>query len=129
VAGQTQIGFASQPSAATFIHSGKLKALAVATNHRSKIFPKLPTIAEAGVPGYESHAWYGFVVPAKTPPEVVSRLNQEIVRILRKPDAAQALFALGLDPWTMTPAEFGAYIRSEYDKWSRVIREAGITER
>ena len=91
VAGQTQIGFASPPSAAAFIRDGRLRALAVTTAHRLKLFPELPTVAEAGVPGYESHAWYGFVVPAKTPPPVVSRLNQEIVRILHAPDVTQAI--------------------------------------
>jgi len=129
VAGQTQIGFASQPSSAAFIRDGKLRALAVTTATRSKLFPELPTIAEAGVPGYEQHAWYGFVVPAKTPQAIVGRLNQEITRILKTPDAAKALLALGLEVWTMTPDAFGQYIRSESDKWTHVIREAGISER
>ena len=128
VAGQTQLGFASQPSAAAFIKGGRLRALAVTTARRSKLFPHLPTIAEAGVPGYESHAWYGFVVPAKTPLPVVSRLHQELVRILNTPDVAQALLAQGLEVWTMTSDAFGAYIRSEADKWTRVIREVGINE-
>ena len=128
VAGQTQIGFASQPSSAGFIRDGRLRALAVTTAHRSKLFPQLPTIAEAGVPGYESHAWYGFVVPAKTPQPVVSRLNQEIVRILNSPDITQTLLAQGLEVWTMSPGAFGAYIKSEAAKWTRVIREAGINE-
>ena len=128
VAGQTQIGFASQPSSMGFIKDGRLRALAVTTAHRSKLLPQLPTIAEAGVPGYESHAWYGFVVPAKTPQPVVSRLNQEIVRILNSPDITQALLAQGLEVWTMSPGAFGAYIKSEAAKWTRVIREAGINE-
>ena len=128
VAGQTQLGFASPPSAAAFIKGGKLRALAVSTARRSKLFPQLPTIAEAGVPGYESHAWYGFVVPAKTPEAIVSRLNQEIVRVLHMPDVTQALLAQGLEVWTMAPDAFGAYIRSEAAKWSRVIRESGINE-
>jgi tripartite-type tricarboxylate transporter receptor subunit TctC len=128
VAGQTQIGFASQPSSAAFIRDGRLRALAVTTAHRSKLFPQLPTIAEAGVPGYESHAWYGFVVPAKTPQPIVSRLNQEITRLLHTPDITQAILAQGLEVWTMTPDAFGAYIRSEAAKWTRVIRDTGINE-
>jgi tripartite-type tricarboxylate transporter receptor subunit TctC len=128
VAGQTQLGFASPPSAAGFIKDGKLRALAVSTARRSKLFPQLPTIAEAGVPGYESHAWYGFVVPSKTPDSIVSRLNQELVRILHAPDVTQALLGQGLEVWTMTPDAFGAYIRAEAAKWTRVIREAGISE-
>lgn len=128
VAGQTQIGFASQPSSAGFIRDGRLRALGVTTAHRSKLFPELPTIAEAGVPGYESHAWYGFVVPAKTPQPIVSRLNQEIVRILNSHEVSQAMFAQGLEVWTKTPDAFGAYIRSEAEKWTRVIKQAGINE-
>ena len=128
VAGQVQIGFASQPSAAVFIREGRLRALAVTTAHRSKLFPELPTVAEAGVPGYESHAWYGFVAPAKTPPAVVSRLNLELVRILNAPDVTQSIAAQGLEVWTMKPDAFGAYLKSEVDKWSRVIREVGIGE-
>jgi len=125
VAGQTQIGFASQPSSAGFIKEGRLRALAVTTAQRSKLLPHLPTLAEAGVPGYESHAWYGFVVPVKTPQPVVSRLNQELVRILHAPDVNQAMLAQGLEVWTMTPDAFGAYIRSEAEKWTRVIRMVG----
>jgi tripartite-type tricarboxylate transporter receptor subunit TctC len=128
VAGQTQLGFASQPSSAAFIKEGRLRALAVTSAHRSKLFPQLPTIAEAGVPGYESHAWYGFVVPAKTPQPVVSRLNQELTLILHAPDVIQALLTQGLEVWTMSPDAFGAYIRSEAEKWTRVIKEAGINE-
>lgn len=128
VAGQTQLGFASPPSAAVFINGGKLKALAVTTARRSKLFPQLPTVAEAGVAGYESHAWYGFVVPAKTPQYIVARLNQEIVKVLNTPEASQALLTQGLEVWTMTPDAFGAYIRSEAEKWTRVIRQAGLTE-
>jgi tripartite-type tricarboxylate transporter receptor subunit TctC len=128
VAGQTQLGFASAPSAASFIKDGRLRALAVGSARRSKQFPQLPTIAEAGVPGYESQAWYGFVVPTNTPQPIVSRLNQELVRILNMPDVSQALLAQGLEVWTLTPEAFGAYIKSEAQKWTRVIREAGITE-
>jgi len=128
VAGQTQIGFASPPSSAGFIKAGKLRPLAVTTARRSKLFPELPTIAEAGVPGYESHAWYGFVVPAKTPQPIVARLHDEIVRVLQAPESAQALLGQGLEVWTMTSEAFGAYIRSEAEKWTRVIREAGINE-
>jgi tripartite-type tricarboxylate transporter receptor subunit TctC len=128
VAGQTQIGFASPPSSAVFIRDGRLRALAVTTDRRSRIFPDLPTIVEAGVPGYESHSWYGFVAPAKTPPAVVSRLNQEIVRILNAPDITVAVQAQGFEVWTLTPDAFGAFIKAEVDKWSRVIREVGMNE-
>jgi len=129
VAGQVQIGFASPPSAAVFIKSGRLRALAVTTDHRLHLFPDLPTVAEAGVPGYESHAWYGFVAPAKTPIAIVSRLNQALVRILHTPDITRAIAAQGLEVWTMTPEAFGAYIKSEVDKWTRVIQEVGAGDK
>ena len=128
VAGQTQLGFASPASAAPFLKSGKLRALAVGTARRMKAFPQLPTIAEAGVPGYESHSWYGFVVPAQTPQPVVMRLNKELTQILNMPDTSDVLLRQGLEVWTTTPEAFGKYLKSEYDKWGRVIREAGITE-
>lgn len=127
IAGQVQISFASFPSAATSINAGRLRALAVTTTRRSRIFPNLPTIAESGVLGYESHSWYGFVVPAKTPQSNIARLNKEIVQILNRPDAADAVLKQGMEVWTSTPEAFGTYIRSEVDKWGRIIREIGIT--
>jgi tripartite-type tricarboxylate transporter receptor subunit TctC len=127
IAGQVQISFASAPSAATSINAGRLRALAVTTARRSRLFPQLPTISEAGVPGYESHSWYGFAVAAKTPQPIITRLNQEIVQILNRPDAGEAVLKQGMEVWTSTPEAFGAYIKSEYDKWGRIIREIGIT--
>lgn len=127
VAGQVQLSFASTPTAAPNIGSGRLRALAVTTAQRSKLLPQLPTIAEAGVPHYEAHSWYGFVVPAKTPQNMVARLNKEIVQILNRPDVSETLLKVGLETWTSTSDAFGAYIKSEYEKWGRIIREAGIT--
>ena len=127
LAGQVQLSFASSPTAVTHVNAGRLRALAVTTARRSTLFPDLPPIAEAGVPGYEAHSWYGFVVPSKTPQGIVARLNREIVQILNRPETGEALLKLGLEAWTSTPEAFGAYIKSEYDKWGRIIREAGIT--
>ena len=128
VAGQTQIGFASPPSSAVFIKDGRLRALAVTSAHRSKLFPDLPTLAEAGVTGYESHSWYGYVAPAKTPPQIVARLSQEIVRILNLPEVARVVQAQGLEVWTTGPEAFGAFIKTEIEKWTRVIKEVGAAE-
>jgi len=127
MAGQVQLAFASSATAVPNINSGRLRALAVTTAQRSKIFPDLPSIAEAGVPGYEAHSWYGFVVASKTPQMIVTRLNKELVQILNRPDTGEVLLKLGLEVWTSTPEAFGAYIKSEFDKWGRIIREAGIT--
>ncbi|HTE16148.1 MAG TPA: tripartite tricarboxylate transporter substrate-binding protein, partial [Burkholderiales bacterium] len=106
---------------------GRLRALAVSTVRRSKILPALPSIAEAGVPGYDANTWYGFVVPAKTPPAIVTRLNKEIVQALSRPDSSETLFKVGLEPWTSTPEYFGTHLKSEYEKWGRIISEIGIT--
>ena len=127
LAGQVQLSFASPPTAMPNIASGRLRALAVTTAKRSKLLPALPSIAEAGVPGYDAHTWYGFVVPAKTPPTIVARLNKEIVQILNRPDAGETLLKVGLETWTSTAEAFGAYIKSEVEKWGRIIRELGIT--
>jgi tripartite-type tricarboxylate transporter receptor subunit TctC len=126
IAGQTQLSFASLPTALPGMSSGKLRALAVTTAHRSKILPEIPTIAEAGVPGYESHSWYGFAVAAKTPKAIIDRLNQEIVQALHRADTSTALLKQGQEVWTSTPEAFGQYIKSEHDKWGRLIRETRI---
>jgi tripartite-type tricarboxylate transporter receptor subunit TctC len=99
----------------------------VSTAQRSKLLPALPTLAEAGVPGYAAQTWYGFVTTGKTPPAIVARLNKEIVLILNRPDAAETLLKIGLEPWPSTPEFFAAHIRSEYQKWGRLVKEIGIT--
>jgi|LNFM01.2.fsa_nt_gb tripartite-type tricarboxylate transporter receptor subunit TctC len=126
VAGEVQMSFASPASVSTYINSGRLRPLAIGTANRSKIFPDLPTIAEAGVPGYEAKSWYGIVVAAKTQQAIVSRLNKEIVQILGRPDVVEAMLAQG-EVWTSSPEAFAAFLKSEYDKWGRVIREQGIS--
>ena len=88
--------------------------------------PDVPTIAEAGLPGYEVKAWYGVLVPAATPPAVIDRLNAELVRVLALPEVKAQYLTGGLVAVSSTPAEFSAYIRREYDKWGKVIRDAGI---
>lgn len=128
VGGQTQLGFLSTSTTAPFVEQGRLRALAVTSEHRSKVFPQLPTLSEAGVPGYEAQQWYGFVAAARTPQPVIARLNREIVQILNLPESRDALLKVGIEVWTSTPEAFGAYMKSEYEKWGRVIREAGIAE-
>ena len=128
VAGQTQMGFPSTATAATFVHQGRLRALAATTQHRLMAFAQLPTMVEAGVPDFVAYTWYGFVVAAKTPQPVIARLNREIVQALNAPDSVALLGRLSMEVWTGTPEAFAAHIRQEQDKWGRIVRDAGVTE-
>jgi tripartite-type tricarboxylate transporter receptor subunit TctC len=124
--GQIHLIFATAASAVPHIKAGKIRPLAVTTTKRSKLVPELPTVAEAGVPNFEANNWYGVVVPAKTPRAIVDRLNKEFVAVLNLPEIRDILFKQGLDASPSTPEEFGAYIKSEGEKWAKVIRAAGI---
>jgi tripartite-type tricarboxylate transporter receptor subunit TctC len=124
--GEVQLIFASAPTAQVQVKAGKVRALAVTTARRSLVLPELPTIAESGLPGYETDNWYGVMVPAKTPKAVVARLNKEFVHALNVPEVKDALLKNGLEARPGTPEEFGRYIHSEYAKWGKLIREAGI---
>jgi tripartite-type tricarboxylate transporter receptor subunit TctC len=114
-------------SAQAQLKGGKLRALAITGAKRSAMMPDLPTLAEAGVPGYEVTGWYGVFVPAKTPRRIVLRLNAEIARILALPDVRQRLSAEGADLMVSTPDEFAAFIRSEIAKWAKAVKISGAT--
>jgi tripartite-type tricarboxylate transporter receptor subunit TctC len=109
-----------------YIKANRLRPLGVTTLKRAEALPNVPTISEAGVPGYESVQWFGMLVPAGTPRPVVDRLHQEITRAVRAPEMKERLNSLGLDVVAGTPEEFGAYIKSETDKWAKVIKTMGI---
>ena len=128
LAGQVQLIFSSAPASVTQIQAGKVRALAVTTAKRSVILPDLPTIAEAGLPGFEADNWYGIVTTMKTPRPIIERLHAELVRALNSPDVKQLLLTQGLEVRTSsTPEQFGAYMKSESVKWAKVIKDAGIT--
>ncbi len=127
IAGQTQLIFSSPPTAVPQVKAGRIRALAVTTARRSAVLPDLPTIAESGLPGFEADNWYGIVVAAKTPRAIVDRLNAEFGRILNMPDIKEALFKQGLEVAPGTPEAFGAYMKSEFAKWAKVIADAGLT--
>ena len=127
VAGMVKVGFPGTPIVIPHMKSGRLKALAVTTAQRSPHMPDVPTIAEAGVPGYEALVWVGLLAPAGTPREIIEKLNGEIGRLLRAPDVQQLLAASGVDPTPTTPEEFGAYLKSEFEKWGKVVRDSGAT--
>ncbi len=126
VAGQVPIAFAPIASILPQMAAGRVRALAVSGLQRSAAAPDLPTISEAGLAGFEMNPWFGVLAPTGTPPEVIAKLNTELVRALRAPETARQLSAQGVEPAHSTPEEFLAVIRSDLQKWEKVIREAGI---
>ena len=125
IGGQVQLMFDSMPSALPHIKVGKLRALAVTTARRSAAVPDLPTVAEAGVPGYDISTWYGLWAPKGTPRDIVERLAGETAKILKQPDVRERYAALGAEPVGSTPDEFAAYCRSELTKWAEIVKESG----
>jgi tripartite-type tricarboxylate transporter receptor subunit TctC len=126
VAGRVSMIIDNMPSALPHIKGGKLRALGVTGSKRSGALPEVPTIAEAGVPGYESLSWSGFALPAGAPREVLQRLNRETNAILASADMKQKLAEQGADAIGGTPEDFARHVRTERDKWSRLVRERGI---
>jgi len=126
MAGQVPLCMGSLIQATTFIRSGKLKALATTGAKRSPILPEVPTIAEAGVPGYETANWWALAAPAGTPDAILNRLNAEIAVILKSPEVEKRLVSEGAEPALLTPAELGQRVASEIAKWQRVAKEANI---
>jgi tripartite-type tricarboxylate transporter receptor subunit TctC len=127
MAGRVSMIFDNMPSAIPHIKAGKLRALGVTGSKRSSALPEVPTIAEAGVAGYESLSWSGFAVPAGTPRDVVLRLNKEINGILAREDMRAKLAEQGADAVGGPPEAFDTHIKAEREKWGRVVRTAGIT--
>ena len=107
------------------IRSGRLRALGVTTAARMKSMPELPTIAEAGVPGFEATTWHGIVMPANTPVALVSRVNADVAKVLQMPDIRDRFAALGGEIIGGTPDEFAAYIKKEIPKWTKVVKDSG----
>lgn len=124
--GQIDMTLASAISAAPQMKSGRVRAIAATSAKRSALFPELPTIAEAGVPGYEVSSWYGLVAPRGTPAAIIRKLNAELVQIFALPEVKANLAASGAVPAPSTPQELEALIRMEIAKWRKVVRDAGI---
>jgi tripartite-type tricarboxylate transporter receptor subunit TctC len=125
VGGQVSMTFDNITTAWPLAKAGKLRALAVTTAKRSSVAPEVPTLAESGLPGFEIGSWQGVFAPAGTPPEIVKRLNAEIVKILNLPDVREKLVALGAEPVGDTPEQFSAYVKTEVVKWSDIVRKSG----
>jgi len=126
IAGAVQLSFAGLPQTLPHVKAGRLKALAVTTARRATVLPELPTIADAGVPGYEVDPWYGVIAPAGTPRAIIDRLNAAFAQALAAPDMKEKFMLQGLEPRATTPAEFSTLIEKEIAKWSKVVRDAGI---
>jgi tripartite-type tricarboxylate transporter receptor subunit TctC len=126
VGGHTPVAFSALPSAAAQIKDGLLRALAVTAEKRSPTLPDTPTMAESGFPGQEAYTLTGVLAPAGTPKEIVSQLHQEIVRIVALPDVRQRLDDLGFEIVANSPDEFAARIKTEMEKWGKVIHDAKL---
>ena len=124
--GQVQLMFDAIPPALPHMQTGRVRALAITSAQRSAALPDMPTIAEAGVPGYAYDSWFAIFAPARTPPAIIDKLNREIVRIVHEPDVRERFIQMGVDPLGTTPAQLGAHVRSEIARWTKVVRERGI---
>jgi tripartite-type tricarboxylate transporter receptor subunit TctC len=126
IGGQIQAIFATLPTALPHMRTGKIRGLAVVTAKRAPALPELPTIAEAGVPGYAASNWYGLAAPAGTPKPILAKLHREIVNAIESPDVKEAYSVQGIIPLTSTPQEFRAFIKAEIDKWGALIKKIGL---
>ena len=126
IGGQIVATMDNMPPYIPQVKAGKIRALAVSPARRSPAVPDVPTVAEAGVPGYDSGAWFGLVAPAHTPKDIVDKLSHETARILKLPDVSARLSDLGAEPVGGTPEQFAAHIKAEIAKWAKVIKEANV---
>jgi tripartite-type tricarboxylate transporter receptor subunit TctC len=126
VAGQIDLTFATIAATLPQVKAGRLRALAVSTPRRSQIVPDIPTIAEAGVPGYEVTTWFGVFGPAALPKDIVAKVDAEVARILRLPDVRERLYNDGAEPGNLTNDEFNAFIRADAARWAKLIKATGI---
>lgn len=128
ISGEVQLGFNTSPVAVPHIKSGRMRALAVTSAKRNPALPDVPTVDEAGVKGYDMIVWYGAIVPKGTPASAINRLNTDINKALKLPDVQQRLAALGADPLGGSAADFGAYIKAEIAKYTKVVVDGGLQQ-
>ena len=127
LSGEIQAGFVVPATAMPLAHAGRLKALAVTSSVRSLVVPELPTVAEAGFPGFESSAWIGMVAPAKTPKPIIDRLSHELVAIIRSRDVREKMLRIYFQPVGTAPEGLSNLMRSERDRWAKVIKQSGAS--
>ncbi len=126
VGGESQIGFNNILAVLSYVNAGRLKGIAVTSPKRAPAVPNLPTLAEAGVTGYEAMSWNGMFAPAKTPRAIITKIHAEVVKALNSPDVRDKLVAMGSDPVASTSEEFSAYVKAELARWGKVIRDNNI---
>jgi tripartite-type tricarboxylate transporter receptor subunit TctC len=126
LAGQVSAYFITPLEGIGQVQAGTLKSLGISTASRSPLFPDMPTINET-LPGFQVVVWFGVLAPGGTPPEIVAKLNDAIVRALATPSVKETLSKLGVEPKSSTPEEFAATIRADIDKWAKVVKDANIT--
>ncbi len=126
IGGQVKVGFPGTPIALPHIKAGRLRALAVTTSTRAAELPEVPTIAESGVPGYEATVWLGLLAPAGAAQDIVDKLYKEIENLLRAQEVRQNILATGVEVDILGPEDFARYLKSEHDKWSKVVRDSGV---
>jgi len=125
MSGSLDLTFSDIAGASPYIKSGKMRALAITSARRSTLFPELPTMAEAGVPGFVASSWFAILAPAGTPEPVIGQLNDAIVKVLRMPEIDKRLAELGFEVVGNKPEELEAFLKSEIDKWSKVVKDSG----
>jgi tripartite-type tricarboxylate transporter receptor subunit TctC len=127
VSGEVDMVTSTVPATIPLVNSGKIRALAVMAPERTATLPQVPTTAEAGMPELVVITWYGLLAPAGVKPDIIDRLNSEVVKMMNAQETKAKLASVGLDAVTSSPAEFGKFVRDEYEKWGRVIKDANIT--
>jgi tripartite-type tricarboxylate transporter receptor subunit TctC len=127
VGGQVKVSFVGAPNAVPYLNAGKLRALGVTTKKRSADLPEIPSIDEAGVPGYDATLWLGLLAPPGTPADIVAKVRDGVTRALSSPDAKKLVNSAGVDVALSTPEEFAALMKSELERWGKVVRETGAT--
>jgi tripartite-type tricarboxylate transporter receptor subunit TctC len=127
IAGQVQLASIGLPPSMGHIKAGKLRPIAVTGTTRSPLLPNVPTVSEAGLPGFDVTSWYGIFAPAAVPKNIVAKINADITAVLDTPDMKQRLDKLGADAAPQSPADFAKFVRAEVEKWAKVVKESGAT--